>query len=99
MYQDKNDNALVIESIAFPDFIPESDTAVRILEAKSIWKFTPFGDNNLAVQSIFYADPRGFPPFLVNLFVTDSPLQTMTNLREYVKQEKYKNAKFDFIKD
>jgi START domain len=99
VWQDKADKTLNIESNAFPEFLPETDTVVRILEAKAVWKFTPIGNNQLKVQSIFYADPRGFPPFLVNLFVTDAPLETMTKLREFVKQDKYKNAKFDFIQD
>lgn len=97
MSQDPTDGSLMIESNVFPEFMPENDTNVRILEAKAIWIFLPLGDNKIKIQSVFYADPRGFPPFLVNLFVTDAPLETMTNLREYLKLDKYKNAKFDFI--
>jgi hypothetical protein len=99
MKQEIEDKSLVIESVAFPEYLPETDTVVRILDAKSVWKFTPLSDGKIKVNTIFYADPRGFPPFLVNLFVTDAPFDTMIRLRDFVKQEKYKKAKFGFISE
>ncbi len=97
--QNKSDKTLSIESKVFPDYFPETDTNVRVLDCHAIWQFTPLANNQVRVQSSLYADPRGFPAWLVNMFVTDAPLETMGNLREYVKLEKYKNAKFDFIID
>lgn len=99
MKQEPSDKSLVIESVAIPEYLPETDSAIRILDAKSTWKFTPLGDGKIKVITIFYADPRGFPPFLVNLFVTEAPFDSMIRLREVVKKEKYKNAKFGFISE
>lgn len=94
----KQDHSLQIESKAFPEFAAENDTCVRVREAHAVWRFTQI-DSGIKVQSSLYADPRGFPGWLVNLFVTDAPYETMYRLRQFSKKNKYKNAKFDFISD
>ncbi|MDX2188749.1 MAG: START domain-containing protein [Bacteroidota bacterium] len=97
-YQDE-DKTLNIKSEINPNIWPESDTIVRIVDALGVWKFTPLGEGKTKVQSILYADPRGFPGWIVNLFAVDSPVETHLNLKKHVQNEKYKNAHFDFIKE
>lgn len=96
---DKNEHLLKIISRVLPDYPLKNDTCVRIVEAEGEWRFTKIDNDHIKVQTKLFADPKGFPAWLVNLFVTDGPLQTLAQFRELVQSEKYKHTHFDFIND
>lgn len=99
VYQDPVDKSLNIESKVITDYVPENDTTVRIIDAKGSWKFTPIGNGAIRVENSLYADPRGFPAWLVNLFAIEGPIVTVNKLRKHMDSGDYKYKKFSFIKE
>jgi len=59
---------------------------IKMLEMNSTVTLTPLIDSTgFEYQWIGHADPSGWvPKTLVNLMLTDTPLNTLLNLREYV---------------
>lgn len=82
------------------DYIPEKEDYVRIKNMKGVWKFTPLKDGKIAIEYYLQVDPAGkLPPWVVNMFITTGPYQTMEKFKEMLGKDGYKGTTFDFIED
>jgi len=73
-----------------PDYIPEKQDIVRIPKSIGTWQFTPISERETEVVFVYAADPGGkLPAWVINIFIVDGPFKTLSNLKEFVKQEKY----------
>ena len=71
-----------IEMNSKPDYIPLNSKLVRINKSRSIWNLEKIDDFNTKVTLQSYAVVNGIPIFIMDLFILDSPMYSMTRLRE-----------------
>lgn len=96
--QDKKTKELTVSLNNLPDYLDEKDGRVRMPDARGFWRFTPTNDDKLKILFQYRNDPGGnLPAWLVNPFIVSSPFNSVQNLREMVKNEKYQKAKIDWI--
>tara|TARA_Y100000768_G_scaffold346059_1_gene293372 strand:+ start:6367 stop:6954 length:588 start_codon:yes stop_codon:yes gene_type:complete len=71
-----------IEMSSTPDYIPLNNKLVRINKSRSIWNLEKIDDFSTKVTLQSYAVVDGIPIFIMDLFILDSPMYSMTRLRE-----------------
>ncbi len=78
------DNKTVeIVSKAIPDFNKEVSQRLRIKNFNATWRFVTKANGHLAAEYIVSMDPGGrVPACLVNLFITEGPIQTLKKMKE-----------------
>ena len=90
-YRDPKTGEVFIKMTAIPDFIPENDNYVRVPQLEGAWNIIPLSANQCRVVFRVHLEPGGeIPSWLANIAVIDTPYNTMANMREMVKREKYK---------
>lgn len=100
MTQDNATKILKFNSYGTPSMYPLVDEVVRVKDISVSWKLIPISDNKIKIQYHLKADPGGFiPSWLANLTVDIGPYNTMINMRDELKKEKYQNVNFDFVID
>lgn len=99
IHQDTKDKSIHIQAKSIPNYIPKKESIVRVIHSHGFWKFTPKPGGAIDVQYQLYADPVGFPAWLVNMLATDSPVDVVLSLKEFLKKPEYHNLKFSFIKE
>ncbi|MDX1693813.1 MAG: START domain-containing protein [Ketobacteraceae bacterium] len=104
--QDPEDLTVTLSFHSVTDLVPENDGVVRVTELEGFWKMTPLKQKGKQDQdgvSVTYqvkANPGGnVPAWLANSFAVEQPFESLQNLRQQVKQDKYKSKHFSFIKE
>ncbi len=77
--QDKTSTHITMD--AAPDAIPEKSRLVRVLDSQLIWHLESLSESKTRLTSIGYTDPRGVPPFVINMLIVEGPFRTMKALR------------------
>ncbi len=81
--KEKPSGEILFDIEGAPDYIDEKEDIVRIKKATSSWRLIPREGNTVKVIYRYHADPGGsIPSWLANQAVTDTPFQTVKNLRE-----------------
>ena len=76
---------------AVPDALPENKDYVRVRQLEGAWNIMPLSENRCRVVFRLHIEPGGeIPSWLANIAVIDTPYNTLKNMREMVKREKYK---------
>ncbi|MEO1254949.1 MAG: START domain-containing protein [Bacteroidota bacterium] len=81
-------NSIYIEIYNAPDFAPEERKVVRVPKSEGYWLLTKQGDKTKITYSAV-GDAPGIPAWIVNIFLFDSPIAAIDNLREMVKKAEY----------
>lgn len=99
LYQDPVTKVVTIENIAVPNSLPRNDCCVRIEHFHNIWHFTPLADGTIRVEFLSDWEMGGaFPTLLLNLAGPGEVFKALTRTNpEFLRQEKFRNARFDFI--
>ena len=98
--QDPTSGKIIATSVAAPTYIAENFGVVRIQNAKTTWTIVPGTGGWLYVEYYIYSDPGGnLPDWLVNMAIDVGPRETIKNIRSFVGQPKYQDAKLDYIKE
>lgn len=91
---------LVFSAVAKPDFLPQKEGYVRILETDTDWTFRPLGKGEVEVTFRGYGDPGGaVPDWAANLVITDMPYNTMKGLHRVIDDAKYQGARYNYIRE
>ena len=61
--------------------MPEKEKLIRIKQSRSIWNLEKIDDEYTKVALQSYAVVEGIPTFIMDLFILDSPMYSMTQLR------------------
>ena len=77
----QNENKIRIVMNSYPDYMPEKDKLIRIKQSRSIWNLEKIDDEYTKVALQSYAIVEGIPTFIMDLFILDSPMYSMTQLR------------------
>ena len=77
----QNDNKIKIVMNSYPDYIPEKEKLIRIKQSRSIWNLEKIDNEYTKVALQSYAVVEGIPTFIMDLFILDSPMYSMSQLR------------------
>ena len=77
----QNENKIRIVMNSYPDYMPEKEKLIRIKKSRSIWNLEKIDDEYTKVALQSYAVVEGIPTFIMDLFILDSPMYSMTQLR------------------
>ncbi len=84
------------DSVAKP--IPSGVTRMDAFEG--VWRIVPLANGKLKVEYQAHFEPGGsVPQSVINLVLTDTPYESLLNLRKLVEEGKHKEAKFSWIKE
>jgi hypothetical protein len=100
MVQDPVTQRITATSKADPGFLPEQKGLVRMRNTHTTWTLVPGQGGWTYVEYYIYSDPGGsLPDWLINMALEVGPRETIKNIRGFVQQEKYKQAKLAHLKD
>jgi len=100
MVQDPVTRRVTATSKAMPDYLASNKGVVRMRNAHTTWTLLPGPGGWTYVEYYIYSDPGGsLPDWLVNMALDVGPRETIKNIRGFVQQEKYRNAKLAHLKD
>jgi hypothetical protein len=86
-------------SVSSPQF-PRREDFVRMSSMWGHWEFRPLGEGRVEVTMSGHANPGGhLPGFLVNMFIEDTPFQTLLGLRRMIAAGKYQRLRLDGIRE
>lgn len=95
----KETSILTVQIEMLEKEIEMNDDYVR-MDGYGFWQFKKISESESAVVFQMQVDPGGkIKPWMANMFVTDSPYQTLLGLREIIKQKKYKDKKYKILND
>ena len=100
IWQDPETLAFNSLSIAQPGLVPEKDDIIRVSTLRERWILTPKQKNEISVVYTVKSDPEGsIPAWMTNMMLDVGPFKTLKKLQEEAKKPKYRNARFDFLKE
>ena len=86
-------NSISVVGRGIPDFLPEVKDVVRLPYSYSEWRFTSLEPDKIYAELLLSVDVGGsVPAWLLNLFASRGPYQTMLNFSIRVHDKKYQNA-------
>ena len=81
---DKKDDFVSISLNSVPNYIPVDGNYIRIFDSKSIWNLSKISDEETKVTLQSYAVIDGLPSFVVELFIVDGPIFSLSNLKNKI---------------
>lgn len=82
-----SDTVVRIDLMNRPDAIEPLRKAVRMPSADGHWDIEAVDQDTVQICFEYYSDPGGgIPPWLVNMFIVQSPYKTIKNLRTLVSE-------------
>jgi hypothetical protein len=99
LIQDPSTKIVNITFTSAPDSYPKQKDFIRLDISSGAWKFTPKGNGIIEIETNGYTDPGNIPAWIVNMFLIESPMKTIMNMRKELETPQYKNAKVDFIQN
>jgi hypothetical protein len=85
--KEKSSGEILFNVKGAPDYIDEKEGIVRIQNATSLWRILPQKGKSVKVIYRYHAEPGGsIPSWLANQAVTDTPFNTVKNLRERLEE-------------
>lgn len=96
---DPAEQTLLVAIEILPDYLEKKDKLVRISQGRGFWKARVIGPKLLELTFQMQVDPGGsIPTWLANMFVVDTPFETLVKLKEIIGEEKYAEAQFGFLR-
>lgn len=98
--QDAVTKVVTIDGDCKDDLVPHKPKIVRVTHSLVKWVLTPLKNGQVELVYTIHADPGGsLPAWLVNMFITQGPLQSIKKLRIILQKPVYKSARLDYIKE
>lgn len=95
--QNPDTKVVTIDGPVVPDYVPKKKDLVRIEKSVGKWVLTPLNDRETKVEYILQVDPGGnAPAWLVNMFASEGPTQSLKNLRVQLKKSDHKTTPLPF---
>ncbi|MEM8909821.1 MAG: START domain-containing protein, partial [Bacteroidota bacterium] len=96
--QDPETKVVTTINIGLPDYAPKNEDFIRIVNHINKWIFKPVGPKKVEATYFLQSEPAGnIPTWMVNLAIDQGPVKSMKKFRVLLKEEKYQNAKLDYI--
>ena len=78
----QGEDNITIDLNSVPDYIARDDNYIRIVDTRSVWNLSKITNDKTKVTLQSYAVIDGLPSFITDLFILESPMYSMTKLRE-----------------
>lgn len=89
---------LHVDIEVLPDYLEKEEDLVRISKGRGFWEAQEMDSGSLSVTFQMQVDPGGsIPSWMANMFVVDTPVQTLKKLKQIIGEEQYSKTKYDFI--
>lgn len=75
-----------IQIINAADYVPQLKNVYRVGRTEGYWSIVEEKEDQIRLTYAAAGEPGGFPNWIVNMFLFDSPLEAINNLREIVKK-------------
>lgn len=84
---------VTVDAPSVTDVVPAKEDLVRMKKTNGKWILTPDGANKTKVTYYLTLEPDdGAPAWIINLFVSDGPMQSFKKLKDQVQKPEYRNA-------
>jgi ribosome-associated toxin RatA of RatAB toxin-antitoxin module len=98
--QDRKTLIVAIDITGVPDFVPLKAGLTRVKHIKGFWRFRPLEKGKVGIVYQVHNEPGGkLPSWLVNSVVVNQPYRTLSNMKKMVKESRYQEKKYEFIKE
>lgn len=88
-----NDYSVLITAQNTHDIYPQQEDHIRLLDSEAKWRLKPISDNQTLVEFYGHTHPSGtVPSWMVNLLLTDIPMETFKNLHNLIQEPQYRDA-------
>jgi len=92
----KESGTVVIESEVVSGQKPKVAGLVRVPLAYNKWTITPISENSQKLEIVWHSDPGGkLPKWLLNMFVTQVPKRSFSNIRKMAADPRVINVPFN----
>jgi hypothetical protein len=89
--------AITIDAPSVTGLVPEKKGIVRVRKSNGKWVLAPAGTNQAHVTYYLTIEPDGgAPAWLINLFISDGPMQSFKKLKQQVQKAAYKSPALPF---
>ncbi len=78
----QGEDYIIIDLNSVPDYIEKDDNYIRIVDTRSVWNLSKITSDKTKVTLQSYVVIDGLPSFITDLFILESPMYSMTKLRE-----------------
>jgi START domain len=100
MIQNPGDKVMTIQAKNVNNYLPEKHDIVRVKYSNATWTVTPVSNRQFKIDYRIQIDlGEGVPAWLLNLFSTNGPYESFSNLKEKIKLPQYAQVKFPFLLD
>ncbi|MES2808384.1 MAG: START domain-containing protein [Bacteroidota bacterium] len=88
---------ITVDAPSVANLVPEKEGLVRVKKSNGKWVLAPSGTNQTHVTYYLQIEPDGgAPAWLINLFLSDGPMQSFKKLKLQVLKPVYKNSGLSF---
>lgn len=88
---------ITVDAPSVAGLVPEKKDIVRVRKSSGKWVLTPVGTNQAQVTYYLQIEPDGgAPAWLINLFISDGPMQSFKKLKQQVQKPAYKSPALPF---
>jgi hypothetical protein len=95
---DKAARSLTVDIELRPDYLDQKDNLVRISRGSGFWLLEENDRGTLDLTFQMQVDPGGtIPAWLANMFVVDTPLHTLAELKRLMADDRYHGKKYEFL--
>jgi hypothetical protein len=99
-YQNPKTHDVLMEVSAAPDKMPPNSCCLRVTEMNNTIRFIPLGNGQVEIEYIQHLNEGGYLPFfMLNRARSELMFANLPKLQGFLDREKYKSAKYDFIKE
>jgi hypothetical protein len=99
-WQDPHSKELLFKVTAAPDRVPPDACCVRVPVMTNSWRLTPLNDGATEIEWFVDMDMGGFIPYFVqNVYQPSGMYNFAPKVQRYLDQEKYKDARYDWIQE
>ncbi len=95
---EETSRSLTVDIELRPDYLDPNEGLVRISKGSGFWLVKEIGPGALELIFQMQVDPGGnIPAWLSNMFVVETPLHTLTELRRLMSEDRYHGKQYQFL--
>jgi len=85
----KSSDSIWVAVIDESEYVPKLKNVYRVGRTEGFWLIEKESDTQTRLTYAALGEPGGIPKWIINIFLFDSPLEAVNNIREIIKNPKY----------